>query len=61
MFIVLSSSRATGTLFVTNTKTDDITEVTAEEYFRADKNLGLAVGYAKARVAEEFRLKGDKL
>ena len=61
MFIILGSNRAMNTLFVTDTETDKITEITDKEYWRADKNLGLAVGYAKARVAEEFRLKGDKL
>ncbi len=61
MFIVLSSSRATGTLFVTDTETDKITEITTAEYFEADKDLGRAVELAEERMAEAFGQKGDEL
>ena len=61
MFIILDSNRVTGKLFVTDTDTDDITEITAKEYWEADKNLGLAVKHAKDRMARELDQKGERL
>ena len=54
MFIILDSNRVTGKLSVTNTDNDEITEITAKEYWEADKNLGLAVKHAKDRMAREL-------
>ena len=61
MFIILGSNRAMNTLFVTDTRTDKITEITATEYFEADKNLGEAVKLAKTRMAKTLGRKGSKL
>ena len=61
MFTIVASNRPADTLTVADTDKDEFTEITTAEYWGADRNLGLAVQYAKDRMAKALGRKGGRL